>query len=587
MSLRPFLLVFVLALLPVPAVAANAADAAARLHDLFDREWEERLQEDPLHATAVGRHDYDDRLPAVAPEDLARRAEAARGFLRELAAVDRGALSPDDAASYDTLKKQLEDRVADIELGKDQMPFNTDSGFHVDFSLLPDSMPFATVQDYERYIHRLQAWPRYVDQQIAEMRLGLRRGMSVPREVLGGYEATFAVHVVDDPAKSVFWRPFDRIPAAVPDADRERLRREGREAVLQGAVAGYRQLLTFFVQEYLPQARKTLGASDLPNGKAYYAQQIREYTTLDRTAEDLHKLGLAEVDRISREMNEVMRQTGFQGSFPEFLQFLRTDPRFYAKTPQALLEHAAWIAKRIDGKLPSLIRTLPRVPYTVEPVPDSIAPRYTTGRYVEPAEGSAQPGIFWVNTYKLESRPLYDIPALACHEAVPGHHIQITRAREMTGLPVFRRFAYFPASGEGWGLYSEWLCLEAGIYDDPYDNFGRLTYEMWRACRLVVDTGVHAFGWTRRQALDYLASHTALPLHEVETEVDRYISFPGQALAFKVGELKIKELRRRAEKALGPRFDRRDFHDVILGSGSVPLKVLEDNVDRWIARQGS
>jgi uncharacterized protein (DUF885 family) len=281
-------------------------------------------------------------------------------------------------------------------------------------------------------------------------------------------------------------------------------------------------------------------------------------------------------------MNTVMKSVGFTGDFAAFLQFLRTDPRFYAKTPEELLEKASRIAKRVDGKLPSLFKTLPRLPYTVEPVPDEIAPKYTSGRYVPPAEGSTQPGIYWVNTYMLQSRPLYNLTALTLHESVPGHHLQGALSRELGDVPQFRRFTYLSAFGEGWGLYCEWLGVEAGMYDDPYSNFGRLTYEMWRACRLVVDTGIHSMGWTRQQAIDYMATRTALPLHEVETEVDRYISWPGQALAYKLGELKIKELRKRAEQALGTRFDVREFHDVVLGSGSVPLSVLEENVDRWI-----
>jgi uncharacterized protein (DUF885 family) len=400
--------------------------------------------------------------------------------------------------------------------------------------------------------------------------------------VLDGYESTISAHIVDDPQKSVFDPPFQKFPSTIPAAEQERLRKEGRAAILEGAVPGYRAFLDFYRKEYLPAARKTIAAADLPDGKAYYAEQVRHFTTLDVTPEEVHRIGLAEVERIQKEMNEVIRQVGFKGDFAAFLQHLRTDPRFYAKTPQELLDRAAFIAKKADGVLPSLFGRLPRLPYTVEPVPDSIAPKYTSGRYVDPPEGGTQPGIYWVNTYNLQSRPLYNLEALTLHEAVPGHHLQISLSRELTGLPDFRRFSYLSAFGEGWGLYSERLGLEAGFYTDPYSNFGRLTYEMWRACRLVVDTGIHSMGWTRQQALDYMASHTALPLHEVETETDRYISWPGQALAYKMGELKIRELRARAEKALGDRFDLRAFHDVVLGSGSIPLGVLEENVDRFI-----
>jgi uncharacterized protein (DUF885 family) len=573
-----------LLLVPIAAVA----DEAAKLHGLFDREWEFRLKEDPLFATSVGRHEYDDRLPSATMADLERQVAATKAFLGELQAIDRAQLPAEEQVNYDIFRRQLEDRVADFELGDYQMPINADSGFHTAFSRLPEEVPLATAKDYENYISRLKAWPRYVREQVELMRLGLKRGMTVPRATLEGYDGTISAHVVDDPAKSVFWAPFEKFPSTVPESARERLRAAGRSAVMDGAVAGYREFLDFFRREYLPNARQTLGASELPNGRALYAQKIREFTSLDLPPEEIHQLGLAEVARISAEMNAVMKRVGFQGDFAAFLKFLRTDPRFYTKTPDELLQRASWIAKRIDGKLPAFFKTLPRLPYTVLPVPPDIAPKYTSGRYVEAPEGSLQPGIYWVNTYKLENRPLYNLEALTLHEAVPGHHLQIARSRELADLPSFRRFSYISAFGEGWGLYSEWLGKEMGFYTDPYSDFGRLTYEMWRACRLVVDTGVHVKGWTRQQAIDYLASRTALPLHEVETEVDRYISWPAQALSYKLGELKIKDLRKRAEQALGESFDLRAFHDVVLGSGAVPLSVLESNVDRWIGaeRQG-
>jgi uncharacterized protein (DUF885 family) len=559
------------------------ADDVQKLHALFDRAWEVRLQDDPLFATSVGRHEWNDRLPPSAPADLQRQHAFAKATLGELAAIDRAKLPAEEVVNYDMFRRQWEEAAANYELGDYQMPFNADSGFHTSFSRLPQDVPLATTKDYENYIARLRAWPRYVREQIVHMRAGIARGMTVPRATLDGYDGTMAAHVVDDPVQSVFWAPFEQFPSTVPASDHERLRAGGRAAVIEGAIAGYRELLDFFRKEYLPGARKTLGAYELPNGRVYYAQKIREFTTLELTSEEIHQIGLKEVARISAEMNAVMKEAGFQGDFAAFLLFLRTDPRFYAKTPEELLSRASRIAKRIDGKLPSLFETLPRLPYTVEPVPADIAPKYTTGRYVSAPQGSTQPGIYWVNTYKLEARPFYALPALTLHEAVPGHHLQIALSRELSGLPNFRRYSYISAFGEGWGLYSEWLGLEAGFYTDPYDNFGRLTYEMWRACRLVVDTGLHAKGWTRQQAIDTMATRTALPIHEVTTEVDRYISWPAQALAYKLGELKIKELRRRAEQALGTRFDIRKFHDVVLGSGSVPLSVLEENVDRWVA----
>ena len=577
--MKRLLALLVLLALPV------SADEVARLHALFDRTWEFQLKEDPLFATSVGRHEYGDRLPAIAPADLARQYAFQKAALAELATIDRAKLPPFEAVNYDEFKRQLGIAIGNYELGDYQVPFNADSGFHSGFSRLSKDVPLATAKDYENYIARLRAWPAYVEQQIAHMRTGLRRGMSVPRATLEGYESTIAAHAVDDPSKSVFWEPFAQFPASVPASEHERLRTAGRAAVAS-AVSGYATLLDFFRKEYLPGARKTLAAYEMPNGRAYYQHKIREFTTLDLTPQEIHKTGLAEVERIGAEMNAVMKQVGFQGDFAAFLQFLRTDPRFYAKTPEELLARASRIAKRIDGKLPSLFRTLPRLPYTVEPVPADIAPKYTTGRYVGAPQGSTQPGIYWVNTYKLDARPLYNLEALTLHEAVPGHHLQIALSHELANLPNFRRYSYISAFGEGWGLYSEWLGLEAGFYTDPYDNFGRLTYEMWRACRLVVDTGIHSMGWTRQQAIDYMATRTALPIHEVTTEVDRYISWPGQALAYKLGELEIKKLRRRAETTLGPRFDVRDFHDVVLGSGSVPLSVLEANVDAWIAGKG-
>ncbi|HEX2835282.1 MAG TPA: DUF885 domain-containing protein [Thermoanaerobaculia bacterium] len=578
---RKLTLALALTLFALSAVA----DDVQTLHALFDRHWEWRLQRDPLFATSVGRHEYNDRLPSATPAALKSEYDETKAFLAELEKIDAAKLPAEERINYDIFRERLRGAIADYELGDYQMPFNADSGFHSSFSRLAKDVPLTTVKDYENYIARLNAWPQHVREQIALMRLGLARGFTVPRATLEGYDSTISAHVIDDPSKSVFWEPFAKFPATIPAAEQERLRTAGRNAVVNAAIAGYREFLEFFRGEYLPKARTSLAASELPNGRAYYAHKIREFTTLDLTPEQIHNTGKAEVERISAEMQAVMKQVGFNGDFAAFLQFLRTDPRFYAKTPEALLERASRIAKRMDGKLPSLIKTLPRLPYTVDPVPADIAPKYTSGRYVSAPQGGTQPGIYWVNTYKLENRPLYNLEALTLHEAVPGHHIQIALSRELTNLPNFRRFSYISAFGEGWGLYSEWLGLEAGFYTDPYDNFGRLSYEMWRACRLVVDTGIHSMGWTRQQAIDYMASRTALPLHEVTTEIDRYISWPGQALAYKLGELKIKELRRRAEAKLGTKFDVREFHDVVLGSGAIPLTVLESNVDRWIEQK--
>jgi uncharacterized protein (DUF885 family) len=570
------------ALAAAACLAAAAPSPADRLRDLFDREWQARLREDPLFATAVGAHEYDDRLPAMSLDDLKRRDALWRGFLAELASIPAGDLGPADRINASIFGEQLRDRIASFRFGAYQIPMNADSGFHTDFARLPQEVPLRSVRDYENYVARLRAFPRYVAEQIALMRLGLARGMTLPRVVLEGFETTMSAHLVGDPADSLFYPPFESFPPGVPEEERPRLRAAGRAAIAEGVVPGYRSLLQFMTGEYMPGARASLGASELPDGPAYYADRIRHFTTLDLTAAEIHATGLGEVERIRREMEAIIAQVGFQGSFAEFLAFLRTDPRFYARSAGELLKEAAWIAKRMDGRLPELFGRIPRLPYTVEAVPDHLAPKYTTGRYVQAPIGSTRPGIYWVNTYDLPNRPLYELEALTLHEAVPGHHFQIALNQELEDLPNFRRHSYLSAFGEGWGLYSEFLGLEAGFYTDPYSNFGRLTYEMWRACRLVVDTGVHAMGWSRERMLDFLASNTALSLLNVRTETDRYISWPGQALAYKIGQLKILELRRRAEQALGGRFDVRAFHDAVLENGSIPLDVLERRIDDFI-----
>jgi uncharacterized protein (DUF885 family) len=549
---------------------------------LFDEDWAFRLDHNPLFATSAGVHRYDGRLPSMTHADLERRAAHARSALERLKSIDRSALSPSDKVSADMLARELSDGLADFEFGAYRIPINADSGFHTDFADLPDRMPFATVQDYENYLARLSAFPTYVGQEIALMREGLAARFTLPRVVLEGYDVTITTHIVEAPEKSVFFAPFRKYPAGVPAAERVRLTEAGKRAVMDGAVVGYKTLGGFMRREYVPGARTTIAASSLPHGRDYYAHLVKSFTTLDLTPDQVHEIGRLEVLRIRAEMDEVIVQTGFQGNFAAFLNFLRTDPRFYAKTPEGLLEEASYIAKRMDGRLPSLFGKLPRQPYGIEPVPAHLAPKYTGGRYIEAPIGGTQAGQYWVNTYALDKRPLYTLEALTLHEAVPGHHLQIALQQELTGLPEFRRFSDVGAFVEGWALYAERLGLEAGFYQDPYSNFGRLTYEMWRACRLVVDTGIHAKGWSREEAMEYLESHTALSLHEVRTETDRYISWPGQALCYKMGELKIRQLRKESEQALQERFDLRAFHDVVLGSGAVPLSVLEDQVHAYI-----
>ena len=565
------------------AILTALVAASPALSRLLEEDWEARLREDPLLASSTGDHRYDDRLPSVARADLERAAQRRRATLARLQAIDRTTLDVQDRISLDMLAREMRDDVAEYEFGAWQLPINADTGFHTALADLPRSGTFATVRDYESYFARLRAFPVHMAQQIANMREGLRTGFTLPRVVLDGYDVTIRTHVVDDPAQSVFYAPLRSWPSAIAAGERARLEGEGRAAVKDGAVAAYRTFLDFMTGEYLPRTRTTIAAADLPLGREYYAHRVRSFTTLDVTPEEVHRIGLAEVDRIHAEMLAVMRGTGFQGDFAAFLDFLRRDPRFYARSAEDLLRQASFIAKRMDGKLPELFGRLPRLPYGVEAVPAHLAPKYTGGRYVEAPVGGTRAGTYWVNTYALESRPLYVLEALTLHEAVPGHHLQIALQQELQGVPSFRRVAMVGAFVEGWGLYSERLGLESGFYQDPYSNFGRLTYEMWRACRLVVDTGMHALGWSREKAMAYLAGHTALSLHEVGTETDRYISWPGQALAYKMGELKIRELRRMAETELGPRFDIRAFHDAVLASGPVPLPVLEEQIRAHVA----
>jgi uncharacterized protein (DUF885 family) len=569
-----------------PLAPAPNSKASAELRALLDEIWEFELREDPLLATSVGDHRYDDRLPSVLAADQARRAEARRKFLERLKTIDPAALDETERDSLALQRVRLEDAVREFELHHYRFPINADSGFHMELAQLASQMPFDTTHDYENFVARLHALPQYMAQNTELLREGLKAGWTLPRQALTGYEKTIEAHVVSEPRQSRFYQPFATFPVGVPEADRARLSAAAEKSIREEVVPAYRKFLEFMTRDYMPKARATVGAGDLPGGKEYYAYLVRHFTTVDRSPDQVHALGLAEVARIHGEMEQVIKKTGFTGSFADFLKFLRTDPRFYAKTPEELLEHASRIAKRIDGKLPSLFGRLPRQPYGVEPVPAEIAPKYTGGRYVGAPPGGKKAGTYWVNTYALESRPLYVLPSLTLHEAVPGHHLQGALSGELTDLPAFRRFLYVDAFGEGWGLYSEHLGLEMGLYSDPYNDFGRLTYEMWRACRLVVDTGLHAKGWTRQQAIDYLASNTALSLHECTTETDRYISWPAQALAYKTGELKLRELRDRAEKALGPRFDVREFHDRVLAGGTVTLPILENRIDAWIRSKG-
>lgn len=564
------------------SAAAQTQSASQTLTGLFADERAAVYRADPMSATYAGVHDYDDRLASVTPQAQAAQAAADRGFVQRLHAIDRTALSAQEQVSYDLFDFMVGERVRFAQYNEWRLPFNSDSGFYSDLVILNQSQPLRTTHDYENYIARMNEYPRYFREQIANLRQGVRDGFTLPAEIGEG-----VARVIDGmhwarPEDMELWAPFANFPASVPQSDRARLTEAGRAAIANSVMPAFAEFRTYFDNEYRPHMRRTIAATSLPNGRAYYADLVRYFTTLpDATPESVHRTGLAEVARIHAEMNDVMAQTHFNGTFAQFLAFLRTDPQFYPTSAQDLLGRAALITREIDGHLPDYFGHLPRTPYTVKPVPEAFAPNYTAGRYNPGPTGAA--GTYWVNTYALNTRPLYALPALTAHEAAPGHHIQGAIARELTGLPDFRLNFYPNAFGEGWGLYSERLVGEMGIYHTPYEHFGQLSYEMWRACRLVVDTGMHAMGWSRQQAIDYLAANTALSSHEIQTEVDRYIGWPGQALAYKTGEMEILALRHHAEETLGPRFDIRAFHDAVLANGGVTLPVLRRQIDAYIA----
>jgi uncharacterized protein (DUF885 family) len=570
---------------PQPTTAANegAGSPTGELQSLFDDEWAARLARDPLFASSMGVHRYDDRLPDESGEQHQRTLEQDLRFLERLRSIDRTLMTDEEQLNYDLFEFILRSRTSLARYRPHLIPILSDAGFHMQVQRMYEAMPFESVGDYERYIARLRALPAYFQQNIENMREGLRVGMTQPKAILDGIEASIRGPIIDDPEESVFFTPFNSIPGHLDPAERERLRAAGTAAIEQVAIPAYKEFLLFFREEYKPGARDDLGASSMPDGEAYYAELVKYFTTLDEATPDaIHRLGLEEVARIRAEMDGIIRQVEFAGSFAEFIDYLRTDSRFYVDEAKDFLKEAAYIAKKIDGQMPAFFRTLPRLPYGIMPVPDDIAPNYTTGRYWGAPVGGRRGGWYMVNTYALDTRPLYELPSLTAHEAVPGHHHQSALRQEIEGAPEFRRAFYPHAFGEGWGLYAEKLGIELGIYETPYDHFGRLSYEMWRACRLVIDTGIHMKGWTREQAQQYLAENTALSLHNVRTEVDRYIAWPGQALAYKMGELKFLELRERAERELGPDFDIRDFHDVLLLSGGVTLNIVDDQVEQFI-----
>ena len=499
----------------------------------------------------------------------------------ELNKIDSKKLNEDDLISYNLLEFVLNETVIKYKYKTHWNPILSDGGFHS--SLTYRVRPITNKKSALSYLKLLKSIPNYINQQSTLIKKGIDAGISQPLVIFKGYRSTYEKHITLTAEENFYYTPFKNLPKQLSDYEKDSLIKAAKDVVLYDVIPAFKNVKDFFENIYYPYTRKSIGVSETPNGEEYYQSRIDYYTTLNETPKSIHEKGLKEVARIRKKMESIVDEVKFKGDLQQFITFLRKDPQFYAKTPEELLKHARNIAKKLDEQLPRYFKTLPRKPYGVAPVPEAIAPKYTGGRYIGTSPESTDPGYYWVNTYNLPSRPLYVIPSLTAHEAVPGHHLQGALNQELPEtIPEFRRNLYLSAYGEGWGLYTEYLAEEMGIYTTPYEHFGKLTYEMWRACRLVVDTGIHAFGWKREEAVNFMANNTALSLHEVNTEIDRYISWPGQALAYKIGELKIRELRQKAQEKLGGRFDIREFHEIILEKGTVTLGILEDRINKYI-----
>jgi len=565
---------------------SQAADVASEpLHQLFDKEWQARMDRSPEFAQSLGDLSKSDQLSDVSEFAQQKWLEVTEDFLKQLEDINYLSLSQVDKINYQIFKQQLNNRQANLLFKDYQIPFLADSGFHTSIARLPVETEFNSEQDYHSYLSRLEKVPKFFKQNIDNMNQGLARNFAMPVIVMQGFTEVIHQQIGGAVTDSVFYKPFSQLPDGMSKRLKDSLRKKAKTVISTSVIPAYRDLAHYFETVYIPKTKQSLGARDFPDGQGYYQHKIRQYTTGDLTPEAIHLIGLNEVKRIRKEMEGIIQSLDFKGDFKAFLKFLRQSPQFYATTPEQLLKEAAYIAKRMDGQLPRFFTKLPRQPYTVEPVPESIAPKYTTGRYVSAPLSSTRPGTYWVNTYALDKRPLYVLESLTLHEAVPGHHLQGALNQELENLPNFRRYSYISAFGEGWALYCEKLGLEAGFYQDPYSDFGRLSYEMWRAARLVIDTGIHGFGWSREQSIALLEENSALSKHNIRTEVDRYISWPGQALSYKLGELKIIQLRQMAEEKLADKFDIRTFHDAILENGSIPLDILEQKIQHYVQQQ--
>ena len=572
------------AILTVAPVRAQSFDADARLKAFFAAEWERGLQESPENASYNGDARFNDRWTDRSLAAIAQREAADRAALVKLQAIGRTALSADAQLDYDTYQWQLDHNIARQEFREYLQPVGHQGGIQTADGIV-EILPFASSKDYRDWLKRLEALPAVIAQTTALMREGVRAAQVPPRVLMQRVPAQIASQIVDDPATSAFYRPFAKFAGSVPEAERAALQAEARKVIADRVVPAYRAFATFFNDEYLPATRASIAVADLPDGKAYYDFLASYYTTTDLTASQIHRIGLKEVARIRAEMEKVKTEVGFKGSLPEFFTTLRSDPKFFHKTPEELLTAYRALSKRIDPELVKAFHVIPRQPYGVRAIPDNIAPDTTTAYYQPGAVDGSRAGFYYVNLFKPEVRPTWEMMPLSLHEAVPGHHFQFARSLELPERPLFRRTAYFVAYSEGWGLYAEQLGYDMGLYDDPYDRFGQLTYEMWRAVRLVIDTGMHAQGWSRERAIGYFKDNAAKTEQDIVNEVDRYIGTPGQALAYKIGQLKISELRGRAKAALGARFDARAFNDAVLATGSVPLQALETHIDAWIAME--
>ncbi len=561
-------------LFALTACGNHQPSADARLQAIYRAEW--RWRDEQLPDGEDTDRAVVDHLPRVDPAAQEMRLKYWQNVLAKLDAIPRGELSPREQLNYDVYRPQIEALIAGQRFRDYEMPANSDTTFWTNIGGTA-RRPFKTVHDYKNWIAQLHDLPRYFHDQMDEMRAGLKRGFTPPRVTMEGRDASITAVTEATPEASLLYTPFKEMPG-IPAADQASLRAEAVATIRDVDQPAYGELLKFMRTEYVPGCRTTLAAQDLPDGAAFYRSKIREFVTVDMDPAQIHALGETEVARLHAEMIAAMKETGFNGDFPAFLQFLRSDPRFYARTPDELLMRAAWIAKRFDGKAPQFFGYLPRQRFTIRPVPEDLAPFYTSGR------GGF--GVYLLNTYNLPGRPLYNLTALTLHESAPGHSFQMPIAAEHADQPEFRQHTYLSAYGEGWALYCEKLGVEMNLYDTPYDRFGMLNYQIWRAARLVVDTGIHSQGWTRERAIAYFQQYTALPQHEIETEIDRYIAWPAQALSYYLGERAILQARAKAETALGSRFNIRAFHDTVLELGSVPIPVLTARIDRFIAEGG-